>query len=116
MLEVGTKAPEFTLPDQNGEMHTLSDYRGKKVLLYFYPKDNTPGCTKQACGYSERLPQFQEKGAVILGVSKDSVASHKRFEEKQNLTMQYVAEMAGIFIPEEESNEQNVYDPAGNET
>lgn len=87
MLEVGTKAPEFTLPDQNGEMHTLSDYRGKKVLLYFYPKDNTPGCTKQACGYSERLPQFQEKGAVILGVSKDSVASHKRFEEKQNLTI-----------------------------
>lgn len=87
MLEVGMKAPEFTLPDQNGEMHTLSDYRGKKVLLYFYPKDNTPGCTKQACGYSERLPQFQEKGAVILGVSKDSVASHKRFEEKQNLTI-----------------------------
>lgn len=87
MLEVGTKAPEFTLPDQNGEMHTLSDYRGKKVLLYFYPKDNTPGCTKQACGYSERLPQFQEKGAAILGVSKDSVASHKRFEEKQNLTI-----------------------------
>lgn len=87
MLEVGTKAPEFTLPDQNGEMHTLSDYRGKKVLLYFYPKDNTPGCTKQACGYSERLPQFLEKGAVILGVSKDSVASHKRFEEKQNLTI-----------------------------
>lgn len=87
MLEVGTKAPEFTLPDQNGEMHTLSDYREKKVLLYFYPKDNTPGCTKQACGYSERLPQFQEKGAVILGVSKDSVASHKRFEEKQNLTI-----------------------------
>lgn len=87
MLEVGTKAPEFTLPDQNGEMHTLSDYRGKKVLLYFYPKDNTPGCTKQASGYSERLPQFQEKGAVILGISKDSVASHKRFEEKQNLTI-----------------------------
>lgn len=87
MLEVGTKAPDFTLPDQNGAMHTLSDYRGKKVLLYFYPKDNTPGCTKQACGYSERLPQFQEKGTVILGISKDSVASHKRFEEKQNLTI-----------------------------
>lgn len=87
MLEIGTKAPEFTLPDQNGTMHTLSDYRGKKVLLYFYPKDNTPGCTKQACGYSERLSQFQEKGTVILGISKDSVASHKRFEEKQNLTI-----------------------------
>ncbi len=87
MLEIGTKAPEFTLPDQNGTMHTLSDYRGKKVLLYFYPKDNTPGCTKQACGYSERLSQFQEKGTVIFGISKDSVASHKRFEEKQNLTI-----------------------------
>lgn len=87
MLEIGTKAPDFTLPDQNGEMHTLSEYRGKKVLLYFYPKDNTPGCTRQACGYSERLAQFQEKKAVILGISKDSVASHKRFEEKQNLTI-----------------------------
>ena len=61
------------------------DYKGKKVILYFYPKDNTPGCTKQACGYSERYPQFMEKGAVILGASKDSVASHKRFEEKYGL-------------------------------
>lgn len=86
MLEVGTKAPVFTLPDQNGEMHSLEDYRGKKVILYFYPRDNTPGCTKQACGYSERYPQFKEKGVEILGVSKDTVASHKRFEEKQSLT------------------------------
>lgn len=86
MLEVGTKAPEFTLPDQNGEMHSLKDYRGKKVILYFYPRDNTPGCTKQACGYSERYPAFLEKGVEIIGISKDSVASHKKFEEKQNLT------------------------------
>ena len=85
MLETGTKAPAFELPDQNGVMHRLEDYRGKKVILYFYPKDNTPGCTKQACGYSERYPQLAEKGAVILGVSKDSVASHKRFEEKYSL-------------------------------
>ena len=85
MLEVGTKAPDFTLPDQNGNMHSLSDYRGKKVILYFYPKDNTPGCTKQACGFAERYPQFTEKGAVVLGVSKDSVASHKKFEEKYGL-------------------------------
>lgn len=85
MLEVGTIAPDFELPDQNGEMHSLKDYRGKKVILYFYPKDNTPGCTKQACGYSDRYPQIQEKGAVVLGVSKDSVASHKRFEEKYGL-------------------------------
>ena len=85
MLETGIKAPDFELPDQNGQIHRLSDYRGKKVILYFYPKDNTPGCTKQACGFSERLPLFLEKGAVVLGVSKDSVESHKRFEEKQNL-------------------------------
>ena len=86
MLEVGTKAPVFTLPDQNGKIHSLEDYRGQKVILYSYPKDNTPGCTKQACGYSERYPQFMEKGVEILGVSKDTVASHKRFEEKQGLT------------------------------
>lgn len=87
MLETGTKAPDFTLPDQNGESHSLSDYRGKKVILYFYPKDNTSGCTKQACGYSALKPQIEEKGAVVLGISKDSVASHKRFEEKQNLSI-----------------------------
>ena len=85
MLEIGTKAPDFTLPDQNGNMHSLSEYRGKKVILYFYPKDNTPGCTKQACGFAERFPQFTEKGAVVLGISKDSVASHKKFEEKYGL-------------------------------
>ena len=92
MLEVGKKAPDFELPDQNGEMHKLSDYAGKKVILYFYPKDNTPGCTKQACGFSERYPQFNEKGAVILGVSKDSVASHKRFEEKYGLAFTLLAD------------------------
>ena len=85
MLEVGTKAPEFTLPDQNGEMHSLSDYRGRKVILYFYPKDMTAGCTSQACGFRDLYPQFREKGAVVLGVSKDTVASHKRFEEKHGL-------------------------------
>ena len=85
MLEIGTKAPDFELPDQNGQTHKLSDYLGKKVILYFYPKDNTSGCTKQACGFSERNPQFREKGAFILGVSKDSVASHKKFEQNYNL-------------------------------
>lgn len=85
MLSVGTKAPDFTLPDQNGELRSLSDYKGQKVILYFYPKDMTAGCTKQACAFSELYPQFREKGAVILGVSKDSVASHKRFEEKHGL-------------------------------
>ena len=85
MLEAGTKAPDFTLPDQNGDIHTLEEYRGKKVILYFYPKDNTAGCTKQACGFAERYPQFLEKGAVVLGVSKDSVKSHKNFETKYEL-------------------------------
>lgn len=85
MLETGTKAPDFALPDQNGEIHKLSDYAGKKVILYFYPKDNTAGCTKQACGFSERYPQFTEKNAVVLGISKDSVASHKKVEEKYGL-------------------------------
>lgn len=92
MLEVGTKAPDFSLPDQNGKIHTLAEYAGKKVVLYFYPKDNTPGCTKQACGFSERYPQFMEKGAVVLGVSKDSVASHKKFEEKYNLGFTLLAD------------------------
>ena len=85
MLEVGTKAPGFTLPDQNGELRSLSDYAGQKVILYFYPKDMTSGCSKQACAFGELYPQFREKGAVVLGVSKDTVASHKRFEEKYGL-------------------------------
>ena len=92
MLEVGTKAPAFTLPDQDGNMHSLKDYKGKKVILYFYPKDNTSGCTKQACSYSERVPQFKEKGAVILGISKDSVESHKKFEEKYGLAFTLLAD------------------------
>lgn len=85
MLKEGTKAPDFTLPDQNGDMRSLSDYKGQKVILYFYPKDMTSGCTKQACSFGELYPQFREKGAMVLGVSKDSVASHKKFEEKYGL-------------------------------
>ncbi|HBA70142.1 MAG TPA: thioredoxin-dependent thiol peroxidase [Lachnospiraceae bacterium] len=98
MLEVGTKAPDFSLPDQNGNIHTLEEYKGKKLILYFYPKDNTPGCTKQACGYSERLPQFTQKGVEVIGISKDTVASHKRFEEKQGLKFTILAdpELAAI--------------------
>ena len=85
MLAVGESAPAFSLPDQNGNIHTLEQYKGKKVILYFYPKDNTAGCTKQACGFSERYPQIMEEGAVVIGVNKDSVASHKKFEEKYGL-------------------------------
>ena len=85
MLEVGTKAPDFTLSDQNGGMHSLSSFLGRKVVLYFYPKAMTSGCTKQACGYGEMYPSFLSKGAVVIGVSRDSVASLKKFEEKYNL-------------------------------
>lgn len=92
MLEIGTKAPDFTLLDQNGNTVSLSDYKGKKVILYFYPRDNTPGCTKQACGFAEHYPQFMEKGAVVLGVSKDSVASHKKFEEKYQLPFTLISD------------------------
>ena len=85
MLEIGTKAPELSLPDENGEIRNLSDYKGKKLILYFYPRDNTPGCTKQACGFADLYPQFSEKDVEIVGISKDSVASHKKFKEKYSL-------------------------------
>ena len=92
MLEIGTIAPEFSLPDQNGNVHSLADYKGQKVILYFYPKDMTGGCTSQACHFRDRYPQIQEKGAVVLGVSKDSVESHKRFEEKHGLPFPLLAD------------------------
>ena len=92
MLEIGSKAPDFLLPDQNGKVHSLADYKGKKVILYFYPKDMTGGCTAQACSFRDRYPQIQEKGAVVLGVSKDSVESHKRFEEKHGLPFPLLAD------------------------
>jgi len=85
VLQVGTIVPDFSLPDQNGKLRSLSDFRGQKVVLYFYPKDMTSGCTKQACAFGELYPQFQEKGAVVIGVSKNTVASHKKFEEKYDL-------------------------------
>ena len=85
MLEVGTKAPEFTLPDKDGNPVSLSDFLGKKVVLYFYPKDNTPGCTKQACAFAAAYEEFRTLNAVVIGVSKDSEASHRRFAEKNAL-------------------------------
>ena len=85
MLEKGMKAPDFTLSDQNGSSVSLSDFLGKKVVLYFYPKDNTPGCTRQACAFGENFASFQTKNTVVIGVSKDSVASHQRFAEKYSL-------------------------------
>lgn len=85
MLEVGTKAPDFTLPDQNGKLVSLSDFRGRKVVVYFYPKDNTPGCTRQACAFAAQYPEFQKKDVVVIGISKDSVPSHLKFAEKYDL-------------------------------
>ena len=85
MLEVGTKAPDFTLPDKNGESVSLKDFAGKKVVLYFYPKDNTPGCTRQACAFAQNYGEFKNRDVAVIGVSKDSAASHVKFAEKHDL-------------------------------
>ena len=92
MLEINTKAPDFTLENQDGELVSLSDYKGKNVVLYFYPKDNTPGCTSQACNFSELKKDFSDKNAVILGVSKDTVKSHQNFVSKYNLNFTLLAD------------------------
>ena len=85
MLEVGTKAPAFTLPDKDGNPVSLSDFAGKKVVLYFYPRDNTPGCTRQACAFAAAWEEFKSLNAVVIGVSKDSAAFHQKFAEKNGL-------------------------------
>ena len=85
MLEAGIKAPNFTLPDKDGNPISLSDFLGKKVVLYFYPKDNTPGCTRQACAFAAAYEGFKAKDVVVIGVSKDSVASHQKFAAKYDL-------------------------------
>lgn len=85
MLEIGTKAPEFILPDKDGNTVSLTDFAGKKVVLYFYPKDNTPGCTRQACAFAGAYQEFKKINAVVIGISRDSVASHQKFAEKYGL-------------------------------
>ena len=85
MLEVGMKAPDFTLQNQNGERVSLSNFLGKRVVLYFYPKDHTPGCTRQACAFAGTYAEFERRGVVVIGVSRDSVSSHAKFAEKNNL-------------------------------
>ena len=85
MLSIGSKAPDFQLPDKDGNLHSLSDYRGKKVVLYFYPKDSTPGCSRQAVGFAALNKAFLDKNAIVIGISKDSSLSHKKFAEKYAL-------------------------------
>ena len=92
MLEVGMKAPDFTLLDKEGKSVSLSDFLGKKVVLYFYPKDNTPGCTRQACAFAGAYSEFQKRGVEVIGVSKDSVASHVKFAEKHQLPFVLLAD------------------------
>ena len=82
MLETGTKAPEFVLSDMDGNNIRLSDFQGKKIVLYFYPKDNTPGCTRQACAFAGVYDDFRSKDVIVIGISKDSVASHRKFAQK----------------------------------
>ncbi len=85
MLEVGTKAPDFTLKNQEGQEVSLSQFAGKRVVLYFYPRDNTPGCTRQACGFAQNYGGFAQRDVVVIGISKDSVASHLKFAQKYEL-------------------------------
>ena len=92
-IEVGKKAPAFTLPDDSGKTVSLKDFAGKRVVLYFYPRDQTPGCTTEACEFRDQAALFKRKGAVVLGVSKDTVASHAKFKEKQRLNFPLLADV-----------------------
>ena len=92
MIEIGMKAPDFTLPDKDGSPVTLSSLRGRKVVIYFYPKDNTPGCTRQACAFAQSYGEFEKRGITVIGISKDSVASHQRFAEKYSLPFLLLAD------------------------
>ena len=98
MLETGTKAPDFTLYDQNGSAVTLSDYLGKKVVLYFYPKDNTPGCTRQACAFAQAYDAFRQQDVVVIGISKDSTNSHLKFAQKFELPFILLADPEKVAI------------------
>ncbi len=92
------KAPEFNLPDQNGQIHSLADYKGHWLVLYFYPKDDTPGCTKEACSFRDNIGRFKKAGAEVVGISKDSVKSHKKFEQKHKLNFTVLSDPAGEVI------------------
>ncbi len=98
MLKIGDKAPTFAAVDQSGKMVSLSDFKGKTVILYFYPRDLTPGCTVEACGFQENLASLKKKGAVVIGVSKDTAATHKKFADKQGLTFPLLADESGAIV------------------
>ena len=93
MLNIGDKAPNFTLPDKDGNNISLSDFLGKKVIVYFYPKDNTPGFTKKACGFSENIQEFENNNTVIIGISKDSQKSHQNFTQKYDLKIKLLSDV-----------------------
>ena len=97
-LEAGTKAPDFTLPDQSGNPVRLSSFQGKKVVLYFYPKDNTPGCSRQACAFAARYAGFKAQNVAVIGISKDSVASHQKFAEKYELPFILISDPERVAI------------------
>ena len=97
-MKVGSKAPAFTLPDQDGEVHSLKNYAGKWVLVYFYPKDDTPGCTKEACALRDTFPSFGKLKAKVFGVSADTVASHKKFAAKYKLPFTLLADTEKVMI------------------
>ena len=96
MIHINQLAPPFSLSDQDEKLHTLEDYKGKKVLLYFYPKDDTPGCTTEACSFRDNYQALQESGLVVLGVSKDTVKSHKKFVTKYELPFPLLADVDGV--------------------
>lgn len=98
MIQEGTKAPDFTLEDKSGNKISLSDFLGKKVILYFYPKDNTPGCTRQACAFAASYEAFKQKDIAVIGISKDSVASHQRFAEKHGLPFILLSDPDGVAV------------------
>ena len=97
-LEAGTRAPDFTLPDQDGNPVRLSSFKGKKVVLYFYPKDNTPGCSRQACAFAARYAGFKAQNVAVIGISKDSVASHQKFAEKYELPFILISDPERVAI------------------